>query len=64
MLKPDESLLLDFLRGASAFLVLVAHVQQILINPTWMPFSLTGKNEILPFLYSQLGAFGVMIFLY
>lgn len=62
MLKPDESLLLDFLRGASAFLVLVAHVQQILINPTWMPFSLTGKNEILPFLYSQLGAFGVMIF--
>lgn len=62
MLKPDESLLLDFLRGASAFLVLVAHVQQILINPTWMPFSLSERSGIVPFVYSQIGALGVMIF--
>lgn len=62
MLKPNESLLLDFLRGASAFLVLVAHVQQILINPTWMPFSLSERNSFFPFIYSQIGALGVMIF--
>lgn len=62
MLKADESLLLDFLRGASAFLVVVAHIQQILINPTWMPFSLSERNDIFPFVYSQVGALGVMIF--
>lgn len=62
MLKPNESLLLDFLRGFSAFLVLVAHAQQILVNPTWMPFSLSGRNDVVPFVYSQIGALGVMIF--
>nr|WP_298164621.1 acyltransferase [uncultured Pseudomonas sp.] len=62
MLKPDESLLLDFLRGFSAFLVLVAHTQQILVNPTWMPFSLSGRSDVVPFVYSQIGALGVMIF--
>lgn len=62
MIKTDDTVFLDFLRGGSAFIVLVAHVQQILLNPVWMPFSLTEKNEIFPLLYSQLGAFGVMIF--
>lgn len=62
MLKPNESLLLDFLRGFSALLVLVAHAQQILVNPTWMPFSLSGRNDVVPFVYSQIGALGVMIF--
>ncbi|WP_308367619.1 MULTISPECIES: acyltransferase [unclassified Microbulbifer] len=62
MLKPDESLLLDFLRGGSAVLVLVAHVQQILINPSWMPFSLNERSDVVSFIYSQIGALGVMIF--
>lgn len=62
MLKPNESLLLDFLRGFSTFLVLVAHTQQILVNPTWMPFSLSGRSDVVPFVYSQIGALGVMIF--
>lgn len=62
MLKADESLLLDFIRAASAFVVLLAHVQQILINPTWMPFSLSGRSDIAPFIYSQIGAIGVMVF--
>lgn len=62
VLKPNESLLLDFLRGFSAFLVLVAHAQQILVNPTWMPFSLSGRSDVVPFVYSQIGALGVMIF--
>lgn len=62
MLKPDESLLLDFLRAFSTFLVLAAHAQQILVNPTWMPFSLSGRSDVVPFVYSQIGALGVMIF--
>ncbi|MGY8818127.1 MAG: acyltransferase family protein [Pseudomonadales bacterium] len=62
MLKADESLLLDFIRAVSAFIVLLAHVQQILVSPTWMPFSLSGRSDIVPFLYSQIGAIGVMVF--
>lgn len=62
MLKADESLLLDFIRAVSAFVVLLAHVQQILISSTWMPFSLSGRSDIVPFIYSQVGAIGVMVF--
>jgi len=58
----NESIILDFLRSISALLVLVAHTQQIIINPTWMPYSLGTRGDIVPFLYSQIGSYGVVIF--
>ena len=58
----EQSLILDFLRGGAALSVFFAHIQQILINPSWMPFSLERKNDLVPYLYSQLGAMGVMVF--
>jgi len=61
-IKQPESVLFDSLRGGAALLVLLAHTQQILINPTWMPFSLSGRSHYGWYIYSQLGALGVMVF--
>jgi peptidoglycan/LPS O-acetylase OafA/YrhL len=60
-LNNNQSDLLNFLRGSAALLVLIAHVQQILISPTWYPHKELNVDLYLV-AYRHLGGFGVMAF--
>ena len=57
----DQSGLLDFIRGAAALLVLVAHCQQVFISPYWFPHKELDVSLSLV-LYRHLGSLGVMLF--
>lgn len=54
-----DSALFDFFRGASALLVLVGHIYQFIIAPS---YELDTKNNVLSFMFSQLAVLSVMVF--
>lgn len=57
----EQSSFLDFVRGGAALLVLIAHCQQIFINPYWFPHKDLDVGTHLV-LYRHLGSLGVMLF--
>ena len=60
-INTNQSEFLDFIRGGAAILVLIAHCQQIFINPYWFPHKELGVSLPLV-LYRHLGSLGVMLF--
>lgn len=60
-INADQSKFLDFIRGGAALLVLIAHCQQIFINPYWYPHKELNVGVHLV-LYRHLGSLGVMLF--
>lgn len=60
-LDAHQSGFLDFIRGGAALLVLIAHCQQIFVNPYWFPHKDLDVSLSLV-LYRHLGSIGVMLF--